>query len=133
MVKAYLFWSTLLLAVPTVFLQATSSVAASLQGSWSGRGFVKPKAEQRERVRCRVSYTRLSRKVFAVSARCASASATLRQTGTVLMVRSNVYVGDFYNSQFDVRGRIRVTVSGAKQTVRLSSRDATGQLSLRKR
>lgn len=133
MAKAYLFCSALPLAVLAVCLQATSSVAAPLQGSWSGSGYVKPKAGQRERVRCRVSYTRLSRKVFAVSARCASASATLRQTGTVLMVRSNVYVGDFYNSQFDVRGRIRVMVSGAKQTVKLLSSDATGQLNLRKR
>ena len=132
MAKDDLIWSTLLFSILTACLPATSSVAATLEGSWRGAGFVKPKAGQRERVKCRVSYTRLSRKVFSVSARCASASSTLRQTGTVLMVRSNVYVGDFYNSQFDVRGRIRVTVSGTRQSVEMSSPDGSGQLSLRR-
>ena len=41
---------------------ATPAAAASLGGSWSGSGFVKPASGQRERVRCRVTYTRLSKK-----------------------------------------------------------------------
>ena len=107
--------------------------AASLNGSWSGSGFVKPNSGQRERVRCRVRYSQLSKKVYSVSARCASSSATISQSGTVLMVRPNVYVGDFYNAQFDISGRIRVKISGRSQSVTLSSSSASGRLRLRKR
>ena len=109
------------------------ATAASLSGSWSGSGFVKPSSGQRERVRCRVRYSRLSKKVFSVSARCASSSATISQSGTLLMIRPNLYVGDFYNAQFDISGRIRVKISGRSQSVTLSSSSATGRLRLRKR
>ena len=111
----------------------TAAVAASLSGSWRGSGFVKPSSGQRERVRCRVTYTRLSRKVYSVSARCASSSATLSQSGEVLMVRPNLFVGDFYNPQFDISGRIRITIRGRSQSVTLSSSSASGRLRLRKR
>ena len=112
---------------------ASPAAAASLAGSWSGGGSIKPASGQRERVRCRVSYSRLTRKVFSVSARCATSSATIRQTGELLMIRPNLYVGDFYNRQFDIRGRIRVVISGSSQTVTLSSRNGNGRLRLRKR
>ena len=53
-----------------VFAGAASS--ASLQGTWSGRGYVKPTEGQREMVSCRVSYSPQGSKVVAVSATCAS-------------------------------------------------------------
>ena len=72
-------------------------------------------------------------KIYVVSARCASASTSLNQTGELLKVRSNLFVGDFYNPQFDVRGRIRVVISGNTQRVTLKSDRATGSLRLKKR
>lgn len=103
-----------------------------LQGSWSGSGYVKANG-QRESVSCRVSYSPQGSKVVAVSATCASASATIRQTGQLSMVTSNRYVGDFYNSEYDISGRIRVSVSGSSQTVKFSSARASGSLRLSKR
>ena len=119
--------------VMTIALAVAPATAAPLDGAWSGGGSIKPSSGQRERVRCRASYTRITAKVFRVSARCATASASIRQTGELLLVRPNVYVGNFYNSQFDISGRIRVVVRGSSQTVTLSSRAGTGQLRLRKR
>ncbi len=133
MFKLPSIWCVVLLMVFATVLPPTSAVAATLEGSWVGSGYVKPSKGQRERVRCHVSYTKLSSKVFAVSARCATSSLNIRQTGTILGVRPSVFVGDFHNSEFDIRGRIRVTVSGKRQTVKLSSSDGTGQLNLRKR
>ncbi len=109
------------------------AAAASLAGSWSGSGAVKTSAGKGENVRCRVSYARLAPKIFSVNARCATPSIALRQTGELLMVRPNVYVGDFYNSEFNIRGRIRVVVKGRRQAVTLSSDSGKGRLSLRKR
>lgn len=120
-----------------VFLALASAVspaaAASLDGAWSGSGIIRPRDADAERVRCRVSYSRLSQKVYSVSATCASASNTIRQTGELLMIRPNLFVGDFYNRQFDIRGRIRVVVRGTTQSVTLSSRDGRGSLSLQRR
>lgn len=116
------------LAAPT-----TPAYAVSLEGNWSGSGHVKPKSGQRERVRCRVSYARQSAKVYFVSATCATASTTIRQTGQLLMVNPNRYVGDFYNSAYDISGRVRVIVRGASQTVTFSSASGSGSMTLRKR
>ena len=107
--------------------------AAPLEGSWTGAGMVNPRSGQPERVRCKVRYSRQTAKVYSVSATCASASASIRQTGTLLRVRSNRYVGDVYNSDFDIQGRLKVTGKGRKQTVTFTSSAASGRLNLRRR
>ena len=107
--------------------------SASLQGSWSGGGFVKPQSGQRERVRCRVSYGRVNRRVYSVSATCATTSTTIRQTGEIIMTSPNRFVGDFVNHQYNVRGRVRVIVRGNRQSVTFSSANGSGALTLSRR
>ncbi|MEL7049950.1 MAG: hypothetical protein AAFO75_13530 [Pseudomonadota bacterium] len=111
----------------------TTAQAAPLEGSWTGAGTVKANSGQSERVRCRVDYSRQTPKVFSVSATCASASASIRQSGTLTKVRANRYVGDVYNSDFDISGRLKVTVKGRKQVVTFTSSAANGRLNLRRR
>jgi hypothetical protein len=48
------------------------------------------------------------------------------------MVSPNRYVGDFYNSEYDISGRVRVVISGSSQTVTFSSAKGSGSLSLKK-
>ena len=121
------------LFIAPFFASVTPAAAAGLNGTWSGSGYMEPASGKRERVRCVVNYSRETPKVFAVSATCASGSASVRQTGEVLKIRSNLYAGDFHNQQFNIRGRVRVTVSGRRQTVTFSSDDGGGRLTLRKR
>jgi hypothetical protein len=125
---------TVLLGVAALSFCVFPEVAYSepLRGTWSGSGTVEPAGGQREMVRCRVSYSPQGSKVVAVSATCTSASTTIRQTGQLSMVTPNRYVGDFYNSEYDISGRIRVSVSGSSQTVTFSSPRGKGSLSLRK-
>lgn len=113
-------------------LGAPAAEAAPIDGSWSGNGYVQPNNGQRERVRCRVSYSRQSAKVYGVSAICASPSANIRQTGEVLMVTPTRFVGDFYNSQFDISGRVSVTISGRSQIVSFRSASGSGSMTLTK-
>ena len=110
-----------------------ASHAASIEGTWSGSGFVKPKDSKRQKVRCRITYSRESKKVFGVRASCATTSNKILQTGKVLKVSSKRYIGDFYNKEFDVSGRVRVSVSGSRQTVSFSSLRGHGRVTLRKR
>lgn len=107
--------------------------AEMLSGSWSGGGYVKPRDGEREKVRCKVNYSPQGSSVVAVSATCASASLTIRQTGELTMVSPTRYVGEFYNSEYDISGRIGVSVSGSSQTVTFSSPRGGGSLSLSRR
>ena len=109
------------------------ALADGLSGNWSGGGYVKPRDGQREKVSCRVKYTPQGSSVVAVSATCASASTTIQQTGQLSKVSATKYVGEFYNSQYDISGRIRVTISGGSQTVTFSSDRGSGSMQLSRR
>ena len=124
---------TMPVAFATLAIDPQAARAASLEGSWSGGGYVKPKSGNRERVRCRVSFSRQGAKVYAVSATCASASTTIRQTGQLSMVNANRFVGDFHNSQYDISGRVRVTVHGGRLNVTFSSASGGGAMTLSRR
>jgi hypothetical protein len=106
--------------------------ASSLEGTWSGSGYVVPKSGARENVRCRVRFSRQSTKVFSVEATCSSATTNVVQTGEVLEVSAGRYAGDFYNPQYDISGRIRIQMSGNHQTVSFSGAQGQGSLSLNK-
>ena len=125
----------IVIAVAVLNLCALSTVASSepLQGTWSGPGYVKPTNGERQNVTCHVSYSPQGSKVVAVTATCSSSSTTIHQTGQLSMVTPNRYVGDFYNSEYDISGRIRVSVSGSSQTVTFSGARGSGSLSLSKR
>jgi len=109
-----------------------SAQAGSLSGTWSGSGYVEPTNGKRESVRCRVTFSRQSSKVYGVRAVCASPSTKIIQTGELLMVNPNRYVGDFYNAEFDIAGRVRVRLSGSSQKVTFSSKNGHGSMTLRK-
>jgi hypothetical protein len=112
---------------------SSAQAASDLEGTWNGGGYVLPKSGARESVRCRVRYDRQSKTVFRVTANCASASTKVVQTGEVLEVSGGRYVGDFYNPEYDISGKVRVQVSGNSQTVSFSGAQGQGNLSLTKR
>ncbi|MFT5511255.1 MAG: hypothetical protein ACI89J_004356 [Hyphomicrobiaceae bacterium] len=121
------------LLIAPLLLSTLPAHASGLQGTWRGAGYLKPSSGKRVRVSCVVRYSRHTARVFAVSANCASNSGNVRQTGEVLKIRANTYVGDFYNRQFDIRGRVRVRIRGGRQTVTFSSSSGGGSVSLKKR
>ena len=124
---------TPLFLVLAAFAVSEPVVAAGIEGTWSGRGYVKPADGKRETVRCKITYRRQTKKVFSVLAVCATPSAKIHQTGEVLMVRKNRFVGDFYSSEYDISGRVRVTLRGSRQTVTFSSARGRGSVTLSKR
>ena len=68
-----------------------------------------------------------------MSATCATASGKASQTATVYKVTGSAYRGSFVNSQYNVRGSIRVVVHGNSQSVSLSGDGASAQLNLSRR
>ncbi|MGI9422309.1 MAG: hypothetical protein ACR2PA_03885 [Hyphomicrobiaceae bacterium] len=107
--------------------------AIGLTGKWSGEGTAKLPSGKTERFWCRVTYDAVSAKVFGVRAICASPSIKIIQSGQVLQVRPNTYVGEFRNDSYDIGARVRVVVHGQRQSVMLSAGHGTGRLELLKR
>lgn len=120
--------SSLALALPAV-----PAHAETLAGTWSGTGYAAPASGQREKVACRITYSPQGSKVFAVVATCASPSTKVVQTGQLTMVDRNRYIGEVYNAEYNISGRVRVVISGSRQTVTFTSAQGSGQATLSKR
>ena len=103
--------------------------AAGLEGSWSGSGTVRFASGAEEQARCRAHYSRRSNAVYVLRATCATASGKAAQSATLQKVGDNRYSGTFYNSEYDISGRIYVIIRGSSQSVRLNS--SSGSASFR--
>ena len=126
-------WMLVLPLLAVTSAGPSQAQSPGLAGYWRGSGHIKPKESPREKVRCRVTYTRQSGNAFGVDAKCATASTNITQTGRVTRTGSNRYAGQFYNPDFNFRGRIRITIRGNRQFVTLSSGEASGSLTLFRR
>lgn len=114
-------------------LATAASAAGSIVGSWSGRGKVKLTSGQVEPVSCRVSYEESTGRTFVLSATCATTAGTFVQSGRVVQRSSSSYTGRLYSEQYSVSGNVSISVSGSRQTIRVSSPKGSGSLSLSKR
>jgi len=123
----------LAVAAATIGGFSEAALADRFEGLWRGSGYVNPAEGQRERVRCRVVYRRLSAERYEVTARCATQAVNIDQVGEVRRTGRSSFSGTFYNMEYNVRGRIRVSVRGNRQSVTLSSPQGTGRLNLFKR
>ena len=104
-----------------------------LAGYWRGSGYVSPVKGQRERVRCLVWITQISGKNYNIKAKCASQAVNIDQVANVRKTGGSSYTGTFHNSDFNIRGRIRITLRGNRQSVALSSKEGSGRLTLFRR
>lgn len=129
----------MLALMPLTALLASGGVAPShadpggLTGSWSGGGWVAFSNGNKEKARCRATYRRAGKNSYSLSATCATSSGKASQTATVYELANNRYRGSFYNIEYNVRGTIRVVVSGRSQKVSLAGEGASASLSLRRR
>jgi len=104
--------------------------AAGLEGSWSGGGTVRFASGAEEHARCRAHYSRRSNAVYVLRATCATASGKAAQSATLQKVGDNRYSGTFYNSEYDISGRIYVIIRGSSQSVRLTSTSGSASFRL---
>ncbi len=118
-------------ALPVLAVVGPSAAdpAPGLSGSWSGGGWVSFANGNKEKARCRAQYTG-GGGAYTVTATCATASGKASQTAKVYKVSGTSYKGSFFNSEYNVRGNIRVNVNGNSQSVSLSGDGTSAQLSL---
>jgi len=104
----------------------------SIIGSWSGTGSIAFASGSKEKARCRARFAKTGEQSYAMSATCATASAKLDQSASLVRTGANSYAGSFFNQQYNTGGSIRITVSGGTQSVRLSGEAGAAFFSLRK-
>jgi hypothetical protein len=104
----------------------------SIIGSWSGTGSIAFASGSKEKARCRAHFAKTGETSYTMSATCATSSAKVDQSAELTKVGSNRYVGSFFNQQYNTGGSIRITVSGASQSVYLAGEAGTATFSLRK-
>jgi hypothetical protein len=119
-----------LLIVGLLLSDGAMAQSAGLEGSWRGGGSVSFGSGQMERAQCRAQYRRASGTSYAVTATCATPSGRATQTAILRQVGGNSYQGQFHNSEYNVSGTIFVTVSGNRQSVRLSGEAGQGSFEL---
>lgn len=107
--------------------------AADITGSWSGGGTVILASGAKEKARCRASFQPSGGNTFAMSATCATASAKVSQTAILSRYNARRYGGMFHNPEFNVTGRIRISVAGNAMTANLTGSQGRATLSLHRR
>jgi hypothetical protein len=110
-----------ILALGLISGAASSWAEVGLEGSWSGGGTVRFASGAEEQARCRAHYSRRSAGIYVLRATCATASGKAAQSATLQKVGDNRFSGTFYNSEYDISGRIYVVLRGSSQSVRLTS------------
>lgn len=124
------------LALTLGLLTSTSAAsAASIVGSWRGRGTVQLTSGQVEPVSCRVSYEKgdSAGKTFVLNAKCATTAGKFVLYGRVSKRSASSYRGSLFSEQHTVSGKITISVRGNSQSVHVSSSKGTGSLKLSRR
>ena len=121
------------LAIFHFSMPAIAATGASIKGQWAGTGSVKQTSGDEERVRCRVTYGRISGQDFSLKARCATNAARIDQSGQLKRVSNNRYVGRVHNELFNISAKVLVTVSGQRQKVDILSENGSASLVLNRR
>ncbi len=103
---------------------------ARLEGSWSGGGSIEFASGDRERARCRASFSPQSTRTYRMYAVCATPSARVEQTASLRRVSPDSFAGQFYNQEYNVSRSIRITVQGNKLQAALRGEAGSANLSL---
>jgi len=114
---------------------ASAAAAASIIGSWSGRGTVRLASGQVEPVSCKVRYEKgdSAGRTFTLDATCASTAGTFILYGRVSKRSASIYRGSLYGEQSTISGKITISVSGNSQSVSVTNPQGTGTIKLRRR
>jgi hypothetical protein len=109
---------------------STPAAAQSIVGSWSGGGLIVFPSGEKERARCRATFRNLSGGGVSMHGVCATASTRVSQSASLSRLTSTTYSGEFYNTEYNLSGSIRIRLQGNKLNASLTSGGATAQFVL---
>ena len=117
-------------AIGVVGVAATPATAQSLVGSWSGGGMIVFPSGETERARCRATFRNLSGGGVSMQGVCATASVRVSQSASLSRLTATSYSGEFYNTEYNLSGSIRIRLQGNKLNASLNGGGASAQFVL---
>ena len=111
---------------------AVSSPAAaqSLIGSWNGNGTIVFPSGERERARCRATFQNSGGGGVSMRAICATSSVRVVQTASLSRLTGNTFSGEFYNTEYNIGGSIRIRLQGNRLNASLTGGGGSAQFSM---
>jgi len=106
---------------------APQPAAASIEGSWRGSGIVAYRGGA-DKVRCRVRFSQVSAKAFAVVSQCATETGRYDVTGRVVPSGKNRYFGIVQGQ--GISGKAVIIQRGKSLSVSVTSRRGSAKLNL---
>ena len=106
---------------------ATPAAAQNIVGSWSGGGTIVFPSGEQERARCRATFRNAGGGGLSMTGVCATASVRVSQTATLSRLTANSYSGDFFNTEYNLSGSIRIRLQGSRLNASLSGGGATAR------
>lgn len=88
------------------------AAAQSLAGSWNGNGTIVYPSGERESARCRATFQNTGGGGVSMRAVCATASVRVVQTASLAKLTGNTFSGEFYNTEYNISGSIRIRMQG---------------------
>lgn len=107
--------------------------AASIAGSWKGKGSVRLTNGRVESIRCGIRYEEGSGRTVVLYVTCAHANGTFKVSGRIVKRSNTYYAGRLYSEQYGTAGDVGITVNGSRQSVKATSDKGTASLILTKR
>jgi hypothetical protein len=117
-------------ALGAVVAASAPASAQSILGSWSGNGTIVYPSGEQERARCRATFHNSGGGGVAMRAICATASLRVTQTASLAQLTSNTFSGEFYNTEYNLSGSIRVRVQGNRLNASLNGGGGSAQFSM---
>jgi hypothetical protein len=106
------------------------AAAQSIVGSWSGGGLIIFPSGEKERARCRATFRQTGGGGVMMNGVCATASARVSQSASLSRLTATTYSGEFFNTEYNIAGSIRVRIQGNRLNASLSGGGATAEFVL---
>lgn len=114
----------------TLMPRPAAAAETKLDGNWSGSGRVVLPSGKSERARCRVRFRLQLDGTYGMRAICSTASVRITQTGEVHRTSDSTYRGEFHNKEYDVWGKLMISVSGNRLSAELAGGGGTATFTL---
>lgn len=108
----------------------TPASAQSILGSWSGGGMIVFPSGEKERARCRATFRPTGGGGVSMNGVCATASVRVSQSASLSRLTANTYSGEFFNTEYNIAGSIRIRVHGNRLNASLNGGGGTAEFVL---
>jgi hypothetical protein len=128
--RAFLVAAVALAGATGLLGGASPAAAQSIHGTWSGGGMIIFPSGERERARCRATFRPTGGGGISMQGVCATSSVRVSQSASLSRLTSTTYSGEFYNTEYNISGSIRIRLHGSKLNASLNGGGGAAQFVL---